>query len=164
MSKFRPEDLLNNVKSLLFTYLNDKINEIEAEQLQKGLPATNLTLIDRDNGFFLQSWSDKILNINPAIFYGIEDIKATGVGPTTAQHYRVFVEVVLVDSLADLLGNTRIFRYAEAIKEVFEEHYDQLSSASQIKIETVRPVSFKLDMNSSEEIRVGGVSLITSLA
>lgn len=164
MSKFRPEDLLNNVKSLLTTYLNAKIDSIEAEQVSKGLPATNLAHVDTVNGYFLQSWSDKILNANPAIFYGIEDIASEGYGPATAQRYRIFVEVVVIDSLQDLLVNTRIFRYADAIKEVFEEHYDFLSSSSQIKIETVRPVSFKLDMNSSEEIKVGGVSLHTSIA
>jgi hypothetical protein len=164
MSKFRPEDLLNNVKSLLVMYLNNKIDAIESEQVTKGLPATNLAHVDPTKGYFLQSWSDKAFALSPAIFYGIEDIKSEGFGPATKQEYRVFVEVVYVDSLQDLLVNARIFRYAEAIKEVFEEHYADLSNSAKIKIETVRPVSFKLDTNTSEEVRVGGVSLITSLA
>jgi hypothetical protein len=171
MAKFDTEDLLTNVLAIMTANLNTKIAAIEAEKVARGFVATGLLPVDATigadgtpNGYFEQTWSDKILNINPAIFYGIENIQAQGAGPATMERYTVFVEVVLVDSGMDALTKNRIHRYARALKEVFEENYDKLNSAAQIKIETVRPVSFKLDLNSSEEIKVGGISLTTSLA
>lgn len=164
MTKYDVENLLSDIKSLLIANLNTAIAAVEAEKISQGLPATGLKPVDATNGYFEQSWSDKILNITPAIFYGIEQIQAVGAGPATAQIYKVFVEVVLVDSGMDVLGKNRIHRYSRAIRDVFEANYDKIPSASKIKIETVTPASFKLDLNSSEVMKVGGVSLTTALA
>lgn len=164
MAKYDTESLLADVKAVLVANLNTKIAAIEAEKIASGAPATGLLSVDANNGYFEQSWSDKILNINPAIFFGIEDIKAQGVGPSTIETYRIFVEVILIDSGQDALAKNRIHRYARALKEVFEEKFDQFNNGVKIKVETVRPASFKLDENSSEEMKVGGVSILTAIA
>lgn len=171
MARFDTENLMTNVLAIMTANLNAKIAAIEAEKIAGGAPATNLQPVDNTigadgtpNGYFEQTWSDKILNINPAIFYGLENITATSIGPATAERYSIFIEVVLVDSGMDNLTKYRIHRYSRALKEIFEENYASLMSAAQIKIETVRPISFKLDLNSSEEIKVGGISLTTALA
>lgn len=162
--KYDCESLLANIKSILVANLNTKIAAVEAEKIAQGFAATGLASIDTTNGYFEQNWSDKILNINPAIFFGVEDIKTEGIGPGTKKIYKIFIEVILVDSGMDALAKNRIHRYARAIEDVLQENYDKLSSSSQIKIETVVPISFKVDLNSSEEIKVGGVSLTTVLA
>lgn len=164
MAKYDLENLLADIKSILVANLNTAIAAVEAEKIAQGLPTTGLAAVDNSSGYFLQNWSDAILNITPAIFYGVEDIKATGVGPATIQEYRIFVEIVMVDSGMDVLGNARINRYSRAIKDVLESNYDRIPSAAKTKIETVRPISFKLDQNSSETIKVGGVSVMTALA
>lgn len=164
MGKYDGENLLHDLKAILVANLNTAIAAVESEKTSQGLPATNLASVDSTNGYFEQNWSDAILNITPAIFYGIEDVKAEGYGPVTAQQYKVWIEVVLVDTQVDKLMSNRIHRYTRAIKDVIEANWDKIPSASKTKIETVRPISFKLDLNSSEEIRVGGVSLLTSLA
>jgi hypothetical protein len=162
MSRYDTESLLSDIKKILVANLNTKISAVEAEKIAAGFPATQLAAVDTTNGYFEQNWSDAILNIKPAIFFGLEDIRAQGMGPTTQETYQVFVEVILVSAQTDTLDKNRIHRYARAIKEVFEENYDKIPGT--IKIETVRPVSFRLDLNSSDEIKVGGVSITTALA
>jgi hypothetical protein len=164
MAKYDIENLLEDLKSILVSNLNDAIDAVEAEKVSQGLPATGLEHVDTSNGYYEQNWSDDILNSKVAIFYGVEEIAALGVGPATSQQYKIFVEVVLTDGGMDTLGKNRIHRYARAIKDVLEANFDQIPSSSKIKIETVRPISFKLDLNSSETIKVGGVSLTTALA
>lgn len=171
MAKFDTESLMTNILAIMTANLNPKIAAIEAEKIAAGAPATGLKPVDATigadgtpNGYFEQTWSDKIININPAIFYGIESIQAQGMGPATMEKYGVFIEVVLVDNGQDSFTKNRIHRYARALKEVFEESFAGLQSAAQIKIETVRPVSFRLDLNTSEEIKVGGISLTIALA
>jgi len=164
MQKYDAENLLADIKAILVANLNSAISAVEAEKIAQGLPVTNLASVDTTYGYYEQNWSDKILNNSPVIFYGIEDIAAEGAGPATKQIYKLFVEIVLVDGGMDQLGKNRIHRYSRAIKDVLEKNFDRIPSDSRIKIETVRPISFKLDLNSSEEIKVGGVSIITALA
>lgn len=162
--KYDIENLLADIKTILVANLNSSISAVESEKVSQGLPSTGLSAVSTTDGYFEQNWSDAILNVSPAIFFGVEDIHAEGIGPFTSQTYKVFVEVVYVDNGMDALGKNRIHRYARAIKDVLENNWDKIPSSSKLKIETVRPVSFKLDLNSSEEIKVGGVSLITAIA
>ena len=164
MPKYDIETLLSEVKAILVANLNTQIAAVEAEKVAAGAPATNLKPVDVTDGYFEQSWSDKILNINPAIFYGVEQIQAIGTGPATGEVIKVFVEIVAVDTQEDVLMGRRINRYSRAIKEVLEANYDKLSFGNKMKIETVRPISWRLDADTSEEVRVGGVSLITAIA
>lgn len=166
MTRYDAESLLKDVKAILVNNLNTKVAAIEAEKIAVGCGASGITAIDTAKGYFEQTWSDKILNINPAIFYGIEDIAAEGMGPWTSETIQIFVEVILVDSGIDplQLARNKILRYSRAIKEVFQENYDRLPMGNQIKIKTLRPIAFKLDLNTSEEIKVGGVSITTALA
>lgn len=162
--RYDPENLMADIKVILVANLNTAIAAVEAEKIAQGLPTTNLASVDTTNGYYEQNWSDKILQSSPAIFFGIEEIITEGIGPASSQKIKVFVELVLSDSGMDTLGKNRIHRYARAIKDVFEANFGKFPGGSQIKIETVRPISFKLDLNSSEEIKVGGVSITTSLA
>lgn len=164
MSKFDVESLLTNIKAILVANLNTKIAAVETEKVAMGAIVTHIQPIDPAAGYIEQSLSD-LTNIQAqTIFYGIEHIDAVGVGPTTSQKFKCFIVVLLVDTRNDTLAKYKIHRYTRAIKEVFEDNYDQLFSSSQIRIETIAPISFKLDENTSEEMKVGGVNLYTSLA
>lgn len=165
MPKYDAENLLSDVKAILVANLNAAIASVEAEKITQGLPATNLKSIDTTLGYFEQSWTIENLNIKNAIFYGIEENQATGIGPATIEAYKVFIEIIHCDSGMDKLGIKRVLRYTRAIKDVMEANYDRFQTTSnKIKIETVRPTSFKLEVDSSEEIRVGGVSIIMAIA
>lgn len=156
------ESLLAGVEELIRANLNTKIAEIEAEKTVQGSPVGLPGIADE--AYFEQSWNDEILNYSPAIFFGVEEIQATGAGPETMQVVKLFVEVLFTDAGNDKLGKKRVHRYSRALKEVFEERYAELGVVQgKIKIETVRPISFKLDLDNADEIRVGGVSIITAI-
>jgi hypothetical protein len=162
MATYDIETLLDDIETLLKANLNTKIAAIEAEKTALG-KAVGLPSVDT-NAYFQQAWSDKILNYSPAIFYGLEQIQASGSHSATLEAYKIFVEVVIVDSGMDTFTKNRIHRYSRALKEVFQENFDRLPWGNRINIETVRPISFKLEEDSSEEIKVGGVSIVTALA
>lgn len=163
-NKYDAENLLADIKALLVANLNAAIAAVEAEKVSQGLPVTNLLPVDTTSGYFVQSWGLRNLNQSPAIWYGVEELKTEGIGPYTKETYKIFVELVLIDTMQDALVNFRTLRYSRALRDVFEKNYDQLPSASQIKIETVHPISFKLDNDSSEEVHICGVSVTTTLA
>jgi hypothetical protein len=144
--------------------LNAKIAAIEAEKTAKGAGLTP-TLASVDAGsYHLQTWSDKILNSTPAIFYGVEDIESADGGGVVGKKYKVFVEAILVDNGMTNDVHRRVSRYARALEELFAEAYAPAIPYGKVKIDTVRPISFKLDLDSSDEIKVGGVSLTIALA
>lgn len=162
MSSYDIEMMLDDIEVLLKATLNVKIAAIEAEKTALGIPV----VLDpvAATSYFQQNWSDNILNEAPAIFYGVETIQATGIGPATIEAFKIFVEIVMLDNGMDDLGKRRLNRYARALKEVFQENFDKLPWSNKTIVETVRPISFTLDGNTSEEMRVGGVSIATALA
>lgn len=165
MAKYDAENLLAGIRSILSAKLNDAIAAVEAEKIAQGLPATNIAPIDVNEGYFEQTWSFANFNVKQGVYYGIEDMQAKGVGPATQVTYKVFIEIVFADGGNDKLGLKRLHRYTRAIQDVMEDNYDQLPvNSGKINIETIRPISFKLEADSSEEIRVGGVSITMAIA
>lgn len=159
--KYDIEQMLDDIEVLLKAHLSAKLDEIEAQKTALGKPV-GLPHID-DKAYTQQTWSDKMLQYPFSIFYGLEDVQSQGANSDTLENYKIFVEIVLVDGGNDDFGLPRLHRYTRAIKEVFEENFDELPWGNKSNIETVRPISFKLEEDSSEEIRVGGVSIVTGL-
>ncbi len=166
MAKYDAEDLLDTILEIMTTggALNAKIAAVEAEKTAASKGVTGGLASIASTSYFLQTWSDKILNANPAIFYGIEDtLSNDGGGGVVAKTYKVFVEVVLVDNGMTNDCHKRINRYARALEELFAANFAPAIAAAKVKIDSVRPISFKLELDSSEEIKVGGVSLTITL-
>lgn len=164
MARYDLEDALDDLLALVQATLPQKLLDIETEKAAKG-KALSPTLAPIANGsYYRQSWSEKILNTNPSIFYGIEDVQATDGGGEIAEIAKIFFEIILVDSGQTNDTHSRIARYARALKEIFGENFGAIQSVGRIKIETVRPISFRLELDSSEEIKAGGVSLTIGIA
>ena len=160
-NKFDAEVLLDSILDIMTTGLNTKIAAVEAEKTAMG-KSIGLAAVD-SNAYYRQTWNDKILQYTPAIFYGIENTAATAVAGVTATQYFLFVEVIISDSGNDDQVVNRILRYTRALQELFEEQFGKVAEAGRIKIETVRPVSFKLDEDTSDEVKVGGISITLTL-
>lgn len=158
------EDLLDSILDIVQTNITTKLLAIETEKIAKGKGVSGGLPAPESTAYYRQTWSDKILNHSPAIFYGIEDVTTEGIGPATIESFKVFVEVVITDSGMDTDSSNRILRYSRALRECLQEKFDSVAETGRIKIETVRPVAFKMDQDSSEEIKVGGVSLLVALA
>lgn len=155
------ETLLDDLKNLLQEKLNTKIDAIALEKSTSEITFDMQQV--QESSYHYQTWSDKILTQVPAIFYGIEEIQANGVGPATLEVYKIFVEIIILDNGNDPYTQRRLLRYSRALKEVLQENYDSFPWSNKTKIETVRPVSFSLNQDTSEEIHVGGVSITTAL-
>jgi hypothetical protein len=165
-AKFDQEDLLDSVYQIMTDAgaLNTKIAAIEAEKIAKGKGLTPTLASIASDSYYEQSWSDKILQTNPAIFYGVEDVEAVdGGGGAVAKTYTIFVEIVLVDNGMTNDCHKRIARYARALEELFADAYAPAIAGGKLKVKQVRPFSFKLALDSDEEIKVGGVSITIPL-
>lgn len=167
MPKYDLEDILQIIYNIMSVSnaLNVKVAAIDAEKTAKGQGL--VTALKPISGYFLQTWSDKILNVTPAIFYGVEDVQTVDGGGAAAKTYKVFVEIVMVDSGQTNDAFKRISRYSRALEELFQDSINgqgfNALPGSRVKIDTVRPLAFKLELDSDEEIKVGGVSLTITL-
>lgn len=164
MAKYDLESAVDDVLALMQAYLPAKIAEIEVEKTSIGKGLTPALATIASTSYYRQSWSEKILQTNPSIYYGVEEVTAVSGGSEVAELVKIFVEVIYIDSGQTNDASSRIARYARAIKEVFTEHYGDIKSVGNTKIETIRPISFRLELDSSEEVKVGGVSITIGIA
>jgi hypothetical protein len=160
---FDQEDLWLALLSVMNTNsaLNNKISAIDTEKTTKGQPLTPALATIDDDGFFLQTWTDKILNKAVAIFYGTEGIQTTPGGLRTAKVYTMFVEVIYCDNGQYPDSSKRISRYARALEELFNQ-----TDSTQFGIpkgyfivEQIVPFNFKKDLDSNEDYKVGGITI-----
>lgn len=165
MAKLDAEDMLDSILDIMVSggALNAKINEIEAEKFAKGKGLAPALQTIADDAYYCQTWTSKILNSSPAIFYGIEDVQAAENAGVVAKTYKIFIEVVVVDSGMTNDTYKKIARYSRALEELFGGVFLPQVASGQIKIDSVRPISFKLELDSNEEIKVGGISLTVTL-
>jgi hypothetical protein len=157
------EDLLDDLYSILSTNLNSQITAVEAAKTALGKAVDPVLAGIASDAWYRQTWNDGILNKKPAIFYGIEDTVSVDGGGATGITYKIFVDVVYADNGMNADADRRISRYARAIKEVLEKNIPTLNYCSRLKIEVVRPQSWKLELDSSEEIKVGGIAMTVTI-
>jgi len=163
MARYDIEDFLIGLKDELQAGLNTRISAIEAEKVAKGHPAETPTIPSA--AYYEQTWDNAILNHKAAIFYGVLDIAALQGAPETAELYTVFIEAILTDPNNDGLAIARLHRITRAIRETLEAvMLNGPGEKSKIKIETVVPISFKLEEDSTVETRAGGVHIKIALA
>lgn len=170
MAKYDLEDICDDVLALMTDTgaagLNARIAALDAEKTAKGKTLSTALAIIAAGSYHFQSWSAKILNSNPAIWYGVESVTTVDGGAPGAvlKTNKIFVEIVMVDDGMTNDVSKRIMRYTRILEELFSEAFKIGEQNGSIKIETVQPSSFKLDYDSSEEIKIGGVSLTVTLA
>jgi hypothetical protein len=158
------ERLLTDLKDILTTKLNAKLTDISNEKTTLGVPL-DLPQIGVD-GFFFQTWDDAILNQKVGILYGLKESIADGAWSSTAEKVTLFVEVYYPNPMNekdDGSGVRRILRYTRALKEIMQENFDENEIRSKIKVKTIAPLSFRLEQDTSADIKVGGIELETAL-
>lgn len=161
--KYDGEDLLDDIYAIMIDGtkgLNAKITAVEAEKISKSKGLTP-TLASISN-YYCQTWSDNILNSSESIFYGIEDVESNDQG-ANAKTYKVFIDVVLVDNNQTNDSYKRIMRYSRALEELFKTSFSSAIPTGMVKIESVRPVAFRLSLDSDDEVKVGGITLTITL-
>ncbi len=162
--RYDAEDLLDDLLAIVQAKLPAKLEAIEDEKISKGKGVAKGLKPIPTNAYYCQTWDNKICNSPAAIYYGIEDVQTTDImAGASAIKYTVFFEIILTDNNQYNDTHKRIQRYSRALREIFEENMSKNSSFSNTKVETVRPISFKLELDTDDETKVGGVSISTTI-
>jgi hypothetical protein len=147
------EKLTNDVKTIITSYFNTKLSEIDAEKAD-GITLTQLAT----SGIYLQELNGVTINADPFILYGIVDIKADGNGPYTQRTFQVEVVLVKEDTGEVLEAARLMYRYQRALEEIFEEHWTDNKNSAKLVITSLVPRAIPL-MNSTHQHRACGVVL-----
>lgn len=161
--RFDAEDLILSLYSFVSTRLNPKIAEIEAEKASKG-SGLSPPLSGINDHYFQTVDQDQINNSPIALLYGIQDVQViSAIAGATVKNYVSFFSIIMVDdgNFNDI--NYRMLRYMRALEEIFNDFSAQSNSYAKIKIETLAPSSFKLDVDSSVENKICGVAISMAL-
>lgn len=153
VKRYDIESFLSDVSGFLQSNLNTQILAMNSEKND------SLTLAQiSSSAYFLQTLNEQVAAYDPFIFYGVQDVKTEGAGPTSRKAYTVNVIVVLSDQGQDSLIAKRLFRYGRVLEDLFEKNWASLGSSVKIKVQSLVPVSFRL-ANSSDFHRAVGVAL-----
>lgn len=151
------EEILGNVKQIIVDNFNTKLLAISAD---KGdgivLPPIN------DNAYFLQSLDEAVANFDPFIAYGISNIETVSLGHQSAE--KIFIEVVIVladNGINDI--NRIMFRYSRALKEIFEENWQNRDSSTKLFVNRSTVVPFQA-LDSSAIYKAIGIEIEVNLA
>jgi hypothetical protein len=151
MSRYDIESLCDDIKAILVANLTAKIMALNTEK------ADTVTLADVSaEAYIFQSMNGVTVNYNPFIFYGVQEIDGEGGQSYTPSRVDVSVILVLEDSGEDIDIGRRMLRYGRALKEVFEEHFQDTSHGVKLTVQSQVPIEITL-MNSSERHRAIGV-------
>lgn len=157
--KYDLENILDDVKTCMTTYLNTKIVAINTEKNDtitlKQVPA---------EGYFMQTLDERYSNFNPFVFFGISaGIEAEGIGPAVSKVIPIFITIINFDqNEADIAR--RYLRYNRALEEIFLENWDKISNnGTKIKVRSPVPIDFTL-LNNSDPFRAIGTELEVTVA
>ncbi|HVH96868.1 MAG TPA: hypothetical protein VM682_07995 [Bacillus sp. (in: firmicutes)] len=155
MIKYDVEQFLVDLSTILATYLNAKLIEIDNDK-NDGLSSKAID----SNAIFTLSLDQEVVNYDPFILIGL-DIQSISMPSASADKLSIPIMLVIEDS-GDSDIKKRILRYMRALKEVFEENFASLSIPSNLEIQSLIPVEFK-KVNSSALCRVVGILLKATL-
>ncbi len=147
------ERYVTDIESLLTTNLNTKITALNTEK------ADSIVLKGIDsNAYFLQSLNGKQANYNPFILYGVGEITSISQYGSSIQQVILSIIVVVQDMAEDVAIAKRMFRYQRALKEVIEENFQLVKSASKLEVHSLMPVVFTA-FDTDAEYRAIGVEV-----
>lgn len=158
-AKYDWESLAADIETILKNNLNTKITALDAEK------ADTITLDQvNSSAYFFQTMNDSIANFNPFIFYGIDNIESEGIPSASSDEIEIAVWLVLDDDANDLLIANRMLRYTRALKEVFEDNWNETRNRSKIVVKAFAPVQFQDAINSSNSGRIAQISIMVSMS
>lgn len=157
------ENLVADVQALLVANLNTYVAAVEAEQVAAGLPACSPPAIASD-AYFTFGWNDKALNKKQGVGIFIGDHSTEGEGAMLKERWVIDVGVYLSGTQNDPKATQKLLRFTKALKLLFTEKWGKLGPAvSREKLETVGPIDFKFNGDSSDDCKIAGVSLSLTL-
>lgn len=160
MKKYDIEIVEQKLLELFKSKLAAKLAEIDA---------------DKDDGITLEVPTDaqyydgtdideEVINQTPLIRHGIVTTDTNSISAATAE-VNGYLFLILLDGLNEEQGviRKRLFRYARAFKEIFEENFDAFSFLSNITITTIAPALWR-ENELSPVYKTSGVYIEAALA
>lgn len=152
--KYDLETLLDDVEAFMKAELNPRLLEIDTEKADFEITPVPAT------AYYQGIWKDSIGDTDVAILYGVEDLSAANGANIsgTAIRVRLGIVVIVADDGGEAQVMRSLYRYQRALKEIFEEKWDQVSMKVPFAVAGKAPFAFA--MPESEEItRVIGINL-----
>jgi hypothetical protein len=78
------------------------------------------------------------------VFFGMDDPISDGLGPMSVEEVELFFIVMLKDTAENEVYLQRMLRYSRALKEIFQENFNNTPWKNKLKITSVAPVSFQI--------------------
>ncbi len=158
MGRYDMEYVLDDIKTILTENLGAKL---EAITTSKGDGMT-LAVPGTTNGYHLQQLNAESIVSDPYIFYGLDDLESVPNGPEVSEKLIIFVTLVKADDGTDINISKRMFRYARAIKEVFQDDWQRVRGYSKHSIKSLMPAEFK-GLNRADQFKAVGIQLEVSI-
>lgn len=147
------ERLLADLQMIVETYLNDQLDAISSEKAD-GIALDHVAT----SAYAFQEMNSKIMNYNPFVFYGIDNIQTIQEGPAHAQSCDITFLLLRTDGGEDTSIMTKMLRYGRALREIFRDHWTWPDSQVKIAMKSLEPVNLKL-INSDDPYRAVGVMI-----
>lgn len=149
------ESFAKDVEATLKSKLNTKITSINTEKGDYDIDPIS------DKAYFFQTLNDKVNSFSPALFYYIDDIRSDGIGPATSDDISIEIVIILSNS-NDGKQAYKLLRYLRALKELFNDEFNNVKSNRTVKVESLVPINFALQ-NSSSYVDGIGIRLTTTI-
>jgi hypothetical protein len=134
------EKLLTDMKAVAVANLDTKLAAIAAE---KGDGLTLATIPAA--AYIFQTLTRNHATAYPAfMFYGYDDPTADGIGPYTLEEFEIFFIAMVKDTAENGVYLTRMMRYGRALKEIFQDGFNNTPWKNKLKVSSVAPVSFQI--------------------
>lgn len=157
MSKYDIESFIDDLSTYLKANLTTQITAINTE---KGDSA--LTVPD-SSSYAIQTINDKIINYDPFVLIGVDDISAVSITGATAKEYKVILAIIFEDGQNDDSGFRRVWRYQRALEETINPGFNKVNKHVKIKIDSLTPVDVTLASRSAPS-RATGVLLSVTIS
>lgn len=153
---YASENAARDIRDLMKSSLNNFIAGMNTDK-----PDLVLDLVD-DEAYFFQTLNERVINLDPFIFFYEADLVPTSVGSETSKKITYVVSLVL--TLANDTAEDRGFkllRYRECLERLFERSFNDIDRRIKLEISAMPP-SF-VSINSPDDHIGIGVALTFDL-
>jgi hypothetical protein len=152
-----PETYLVRIADFMKANLNTQIAAMNTEKNDSIV----LNTVNTD-GYAIQSMNEAIMNYDPYILVGLDDIQSRGIGPAVAKTLVFQVIIVVADAASDLNMGLRMLRYMRVMEDFFCQNFNSIFPSAKFKVNSLVPVG-PITWNSNDPYRATGVELTTEL-
>lgn len=152
------EKLVEDLKTICQSSLNTRLAAIDAEKGSGSTPQ-----VSNEAYFFQDMLHERAPSYDVLMLYGLQDPTTEPMPGATAENHEIYFIVVVKETGELEKLQTRMMRYARALKEVFERDFSNIRCPCKLMVSSVMPTRFRQDGVSGAWL-TAGVKINTTLA